>query len=67
MGWAEVLTIQDLAAMMPADVGRDAAGLRDTWQSRWPGLGENDADHERIDLAIDRLRQTTLAALRRLD
>jgi hypothetical protein len=67
MGWAEVLTIQDLAALLPADVGRDAAGLRDTWQSGWSGLGGNDADHERIDLAIDRLRQTTLTALRRLD
>lgn len=67
MGWAEVLTIQDLAALMPAEVGRDAAGLRDTWQSGWGGLGESEADHQRIDAAIDRLRQTTLSALHRLD
>ncbi len=28
MGWADVLTIQDLAALMPPEVGRKAAALR---------------------------------------
>ena len=28
MGWADVLTISDLAALMPAAVGRDAEALR---------------------------------------
>lgn len=67
MGWADVLTIEDLAALMPPEVGRDAAALRETWQSGWTGLGTRDEDHRRIDAAIDRLRQTTLATLRVLD
>lgn len=67
MGWADVLTIQDLAALMPADVGRDAAALRNDWQAGWDALGESDQEHRRIDEAIERLRRTTLAALRRLD
>lgn len=28
MGWADVLTIEDLAALMPPEIGRDAAALR---------------------------------------
>jgi hypothetical protein len=67
MGWADVLTIQDLAALMPADVSRDAAALRDAWQAGWAALGESDEEHRRIDDSIERLRRTTLAALRRLD
>ncbi len=67
MGWADVLTIADLAAVMPADVGREAGALREAWQADWAGLGEDDSAHGRIDGAIDGLRQATLAALRRLD
>lgn len=67
MGWADVLTIEDLAALMPPPVGRDAAALRETWQSGWTGLGSSDVDHRRIDESIDKLRQTTLATLRALD
>lgn len=67
MGWADVLTIRDLAALMPADVGEDAAALHGAWQSGFGGLSSSDEDHRRIDAAIDRLRQSTLAALRRLD
>jgi len=67
MGWADVLTIEDLAALMPPEVGRDARALRTTWQSRWTGLGTSDEDHRSIDQAIDALRQTTLDTLRRLD
>lgn len=67
MGWADVLTIADLAALMPPEVSRDAETLRATWQSGWTGLGSSDADHRRIDEAIDALRQTTLATLRTLD
>lgn len=67
LGWAEVLTIQDLAALLPAPVGRDAALLREAWQAGWDGLGTSDEDHARIDAAIDRLRQATLFSLRGLD
>ncbi|MGQ0428527.1 MAG: hypothetical protein ACT4UQ_01145 [Gammaproteobacteria bacterium] len=67
MGWADVLTIQDLAALMPPAVGREAEELRDAWQDGWEALGTSDAAHEKIDSAIDTLRQTTLASLRELD
>jgi hypothetical protein len=66
MGWAEVLTIADLAELMPADVRRDAKALNEAWQANWAGLGEDSAAHEEIDDAIDVIRQTTLARLREL-
>ena len=66
MGWADVLTISDLAALMPADVMRDAASLRATWEADAEGLIEHDEAFARIDGAIDTLRQTTLAELRAL-
>ena len=66
MGWADVLTINDLAALMPADVMRDAAKLRATWEADSEGLIERDDSFARIDGAIDTLRQSTLAELRAL-
>lgn len=67
MGWADVLTISDLAALMPAAVGRDAEALRRTWQADWTGLGRDDDAHGRIDASIDVLRQATLESLAALD
>ena len=66
MGWADVLTINDLAVLMPPDVARDAAKLRATWEDDTEGLIEDDEAFARIDSAIDTLRQTTLAELRAL-
>jgi hypothetical protein len=66
MGWADVLTINDLAALMPADVMRDAAQLRATWEADSAGLIDHDDAFARIDGVIDTLRQTTLAELRAL-
>ena len=67
MGWADTLNIQDLAALMPPEVGRDAEALRATWEARAEGLSSRDEDFREIDAAIDTLRQTTLSALRELD
>ena len=66
MGWADVLTLNDLAALMPPDVMRDAVSLRATWEADAEGLIEHDEAFARIDGAIDTLRQTTLAELRAL-
>jgi hypothetical protein len=66
MGWADVLTIVDLAELMPADVARDAQALNATWQADWSGLGDDPEAHRRIDASIDVIRQTTLAELRKL-
>ena len=67
MGWADVLTIDDLAALMPPDVGRDAASLRAVWEANADRLIDDPAAFKRIDGAIDALRQTTLASLHSLD
>jgi hypothetical protein len=66
MGWADVLTIVDLAELMPPDVARDAQALNATWQADWSGLGDDPEAHRRIDASIDVIRQTTLVELRKL-
>jgi hypothetical protein len=66
MGWADVLTLSDLAEIMPPDVAGDAAKLRATWESDAEHLVDQDEAFARIDGAIDALRQTTLAELRAL-
>jgi hypothetical protein len=66
MGWVDVFTINDLAAMMPPEVERDAARLRAVWEADSPTLIESEAAFQRIDGAIEQLRQTTLASLRAL-
>ena len=66
MGWADVLTISDLATIMPADVVREAADLRATWEENAEGLVDDECAFRRIDGAIEELRQATLASLRAL-
>jgi hypothetical protein len=66
MGWADVLTISDLATIMPADVAREAAELKSTWEGNAGDLADDPAAFRRIDGAIEELRQSTLASLRGL-
>ena len=66
MGWADVLTINDLATLMPADVLREASELQSTWEENAEGLVDDENAFRRIDGAIEELRQATLAALRAL-
>jgi hypothetical protein len=66
MGWVDVLTIQDLAVLMPPEVVRDAAELRGVWEANSEGLTEDTVAFRRIDGAIEGLRRTTLDALRAL-
>ena len=66
MGWADVLTINDLATIMPASVAREAADLRATWQENAETLVDDEDAFRRIDVAIEELRQATLASLRSL-
>ena len=67
MGWADMLTITDLAALMPADVESGARDLKAAWEADSAGLAGDDAAFQRIDGAIDALRQKTLASLHALD
>jgi hypothetical protein len=66
MGWADVLTIADLATIMPADVVREAEDLRTAWEENAEGLAGDEGAFRRIDGAIEELRQATLASLRAL-
>jgi hypothetical protein len=66
MGWADVQTINDLAVLMPADVVREAANLRDVWEANTEGLADDDAAFRHVDGAIESLRKATLAELRAL-
>lgn len=66
MGWAEVLTIVDLAELMPRDVAADAKALHETWRADWAGLGDDPEAHQRIDRSIDAIRRTTLRELSEL-
>jgi hypothetical protein len=66
MGWADVLTIRDLAAMMPPGVEGEAEELAEVWEANAGSLVEDEASFQRIDRAIDALRQKTLQELRAL-
>src|SRR5262245_42256090 len=48
MGWADVLTISDLAAVMPPDVAREAAELDAVWRADAEGLLDDEASFQRI-------------------
>lgn len=66
MGWADVLTINDLATIMPAEVVREAAELRQSWEENAEGLVDDENAFRRIDGAVEELRQATLTSLRAL-
>jgi hypothetical protein len=66
-GWTDVLAIRDLAALVPAPVPARAAELEKIWGENWEGLGKDDETAvNRIDDALGRLREATLATLRAL-
>ena len=66
MGWVDVLTLGDLAVIMPPEVAREARELRAVWEENAEGLMDDDAAYGRIDRAIDELRRATVASLREL-
>jgi hypothetical protein len=66
-GWTDVLAIRDLAALVPTPVPARAAELEKIWGENWEGLGKDDETAvNRIDDALSRLREATLATLRAL-
>lgn len=66
-GWAVVLVLRDLSALMPASVSDEAARLFATWQNSWEGLGEDEKSVADIDNAINALREETLKVIRALE
>jgi hypothetical protein len=66
-GWTYVLVIRDFAAVVPGPVQTRAAELQNAWAENWQGLGrEDEGSVTRIDDAIGRLREVSLATLRSL-
>src|SRR5262245_16607942 len=66
MGWVDVWTLNDMAAVMPADVTREARELEAAWEADVEDLPTSEASSQRINAAIEELRQATLASLRAL-
>jgi len=66
-GWVYVQQIQDLALVMPAPMPAITEQLKQTWQQNWEELGSDQVSVDKINQAIDTLREQTLATLRTLD
>jgi hypothetical protein len=67
IGWAYVLTINDLAQILP-DAPRVAAEeLLQAWGENWEGLSESEKSLEHVMQALDDARNRTLELLRSLD
>jgi hypothetical protein len=67
IGWTDVIVIHDLASVAPAPLESKAARLREIWRANWEHLGEDDESSvDRIEAAVEELRQAALDALRGL-
>ncbi len=67
-GWAKVLIIRDLSAVLDDPLSASATMLHKTWGENFEGLERHDRESkEAIEREIDSLRSDTLAALRELD
>jgi hypothetical protein len=66
-GWIYVLAIRDLSKLVPAPVPARAELLQQEWSGNWENLGKDDqAAVKRIDDAIERLREASLATIKSL-
>lgn len=62
-----MLAIRDLGALVPGSVPARAAELLEVWGENWEDLGKQDETAvNRIDDAIGKLREASLATLRAL-
>ncbi len=66
-GWAYLLTIMDLAALMSEPPVSSSADLFRFWNENWSSLGKNDVSADVISAGIDQLRSDVLSVLAALD
>ncbi|HYQ72800.1 MAG TPA: hypothetical protein VET88_12845 [Gammaproteobacteria bacterium] len=67
IGWAYVLTINDLARILPEDMQDAAAGLQLAWGDNWEQLEDSPHSLDAIMQALDATRNQTLVLLRSLE
>lgn len=63
LGWAKVLLVADLAAIMPPPVAVAADSLTATWGADWAALGTDERAAQRVSRAVDEVREATLQSL----
>jgi len=66
-GWVFVQQIQDLSNVMPRPMPDTALALKQTWQQHWETLKSDEKSLEKINQAIDKLREDTLSVLHALE
>ena len=67
IGWAYVLTINDLAKVLPDEVQGAAAALLQAWGENWERLADSTLSLDIIMQALDTTRSQTLVLLRSLE
>lgn len=65
-GWAYVITIRDLAMVLPAPMPEVTDQLVSVWAENWEGLGKDKNSVELIGEAIDESRRSILGLLQGL-
>ena len=66
-GWAYVLTVSDLSAVLKPPMPDITTQLQGTWSDHWSNLGTEQASADAILAKIDSVRVETLNQLRMLD
>lgn len=67
VGWAYVLTIQDMATVLPPKVTARGETLVRVWTEGWSDLGKEQNSTDAILHAMDALRSEVLAVVRSLN
>lgn len=66
IGWAYVITIQDLSLVLPEPLPQQANHLVEVWENNWEGIGKNQNSVNEIDESIDKVRDSTVQLIKSL-
>ena len=67
IGWAYVLTINDLAKVLPGAMQESATELLQAWGGNWESLADSTISLDLVMQALDATRSQTLELLRSLE
>jgi hypothetical protein len=67
IGWAYVLTINDLAKVLPDTMQAETSGLLQAWGENWENLAVSLSSLDSVMQALDATRSQTLELLRSLE